>query len=70
MNIDLKPCPFWGGEARIRTTITTSIPRHAKAWCYCEKCLSSGQSFIDNDDDGTCVIKAVEAWDRRANNDN
>lgn len=66
--IELKPCPFCAGDAKIRTTITQSIPRHAKAWCYCEKCFSSGESFTDNDD-GTCVFKAVESWNRRAEND-
>ncbi len=62
----LKQCPFCGGKAAIRTSATNAIPKHVRAYCYCKKCLSTGESFIDYEDDGTCVFKAVEAWNRRA----
>ena len=64
--MELKPCPFCGGEATIRTTTTKTYPNHVQAWCYCKKCSSSSKSFADYDDDGTCVFKAIEAWNRRA----
>ena len=63
---ELKPCPFCGGKAAIRTSTTNTIPKHARAYCYCKKCLSIGRPFDDDEDDGTCVFKAVEAWNTRA----
>lgn len=63
----LKPCPFCGGEAAVRTSTTHTIPNHANALCYCKECLSTGPIFADYDNDGSFIIKAVNAWNRRAN---
>ena len=62
----LKPCPFCGSVAAIKSTTTRTYPNHGKAWCYCTKCFSSGEAFADYDDDGSFVFKAIEAWNRRA----
>lgn len=67
---ELKPCPFCGGKAKLRATTTRTYPNHCKHYCYycyCEKCFATGQSFSDYDDDGSSVFKAIEAWNRRAN---
>ena len=64
--IDLKPCPFCGGEARIRTGITSSVPKLSKALVTCQKCLASTDWFCDTESDAEFVFKAIEAWNRRA----
>ena len=33
--IDLRRCPFCGGEARIRTGVTSSVPKLSKALVIC-----------------------------------
>ena len=62
---ELKPCPFCGGEAKIQTSISSSIPKCATAICYCESCGSSTQWFRDFDGDGTFMFEAIEAWNGR-----
>ena len=66
---ELKPCPFCGGEAKIYATTTGPFPNHAKHYCYCEKCFASGQSFSDFTNDGSSVFDAIEAWNRRADDE-
>ena len=66
---ELKPCPFCGGEAKIYATTTGTFPNHAKHYCYCEKCFASGQSFSDFTNDGSSVFDAIEAWNRRADDE-
>ena len=46
-NVVLKPCPFCGGEACVKTSTTQTIPSHPMAWVYCKKCKSSSASFDD-----------------------
>lgn len=62
---ELKPCPFCGGSAKIYASTTRIYPNHGKHYCYCEKCLASGPSFSDLEDDGSSVFKAIEAWNKR-----
>lgn len=62
---ELKPCPFCGGSAIIYASTTRTYPNHGKHYCYCEKCLASGPSFSDLENDGSSVFKAIEAWNKR-----
>lgn len=65
----LKPCPFCGEEAKLQTSISSSIPKRATAICYCEYCGSSTKWFKDFERDGTFIDKAIEAWNRRVDDD-
>ena len=62
---ELKPCPFCGGEAKMRTSISSSIPKRSIVFCYCEKCGASGKLIEDSKCDGTFIKEAIEAWNRR-----
>lgn len=63
---ELKPCPFCGGEASIRTGVTSSVPKVPKAIVICQKCSASTDWFYDTELDGGFILKAIEAWNRRA----
>ena len=65
--IELKPCPFCGGEAKLITSIT--VGAHAKpiARVYCTDCKISLSWFCDNNNDGMFIEEAVNAWNKRAN---
>lgn len=67
--IELKRCPFCGGEADVYTTEANFIPKTGKAFCYCKKCRSCGESFEDTEHNGKFVFKAIKAWNKRAGND-
>ena len=82
--IELKPCPFCGGEATILFdetvwTISKGIPyilNKYKAGCAsCCMYVSAHQSEIYQDRDGRIVInadgakEAAEAWNRRGGAD-
>lgn len=56
---DLKPCPFCGGEAKLRY----SMPYNA---VFCKKCKSWGKTVIDTYEQGDGKKEAIEAWNRRA----
>lgn len=62
----LKPCPFCGGEACVKTSITTYTPNSPTAKVCCKKCNSSTALYIDSKKDGTFLFDAIEAWNRRA----
>lgn len=66
---ELKPCPFCGGKAMIKTSVAILNPKCATAMCYCEKCNASGKLFEDNNHDGTFIYEAIEAWNRRIDDD-
>ena len=63
---DLKPCPFCGGEARIRNWVTSGVPKASRAIVICQKCLASTDWFCDKGGDAESVFDAIEAWNRRA----
>lgn len=65
MKNELKCCPFCGGEAKIYATVTRTVPNHGKHYCYCTKCNASSAPFSDYEDDGSSLFNAVEAWNRR-----
>lgn len=67
--IELKPCPFCGGRAAIYSSTKNIFLDDTAAWCYCTKCKSRGAEFEDTKNNGEFVIKAIEAWNRRVNDE-
>ena len=61
----LKPCPFCGGEARLVTYTTGSVPHRCAAYCKCEKCGAETECRIDVSGDGEFLFKAIDIWNRR-----
>ena len=60
--IDLKPCPFCGGEARL------FVSDGVRA--LCAKCRASSKILVDSECYKTrAVEKVIEAWNRRTNKD-
>lgn len=58
---ELKPCPFCGGEAELRIN-------HCAAYVECKECEASTEHILDSP--LYCAKdKAVEAWNRRTEND-
>ncbi len=59
---DLKPCPFCGGRAKAR---------YAKPLSYvqCVNCKTYGLAFCDEYEEADGKEKAIDAWNRRANNE-
>ena len=58
--IDLKPCPFCGGEAKFED-ISTEDETYFMIQCTTEEC-SAGVCFADN---SITKAKAASAWNRR-----
>ena len=63
LNNALKPCPFCGGEACLKTQAIASF---AAAFVQCEKCNVKSGAFIDSKKDCTFLLDAIDAWNRRA----
>ena len=58
---ELKPCPFCGGEAKIRDFSTPDLDPEIDV--FCTNC--GGQTFVYE-----TVGEAIEAWNRRVENEN
>ena len=69
--LDLKPCPFCGGEAEL-------CLRRATWFVHCKECKISGKSVEIGDSVNIfplrmiseCAEEAVNWWNRRANDEN
>ena len=60
--IELKSCPFCGGEARLFVDDGVRV--------LCTKCRASSKILVDSECYKTrAVEKVIEAWNRRVNND-
>ena len=73
MSEELKPCPFCGGECKIKAAEKEYIG--FTIWCECENCHAQASGYCpDMKKEDTAIVnidscrnKAVEAWTRRAN---
>ena len=52
----LKPCPFCGGEAQLRSQ---KIYGGESYWVLCRKCFSTQEPYH------TKAVEAIAAWNRR-----
>jgi Lar family restriction alleviation protein len=59
--IELKPCPFCGGEAEVNIFIISS---GIIAGCMCTSCFASSNRFVSPDEDDAKAA-VTEAWNRR-----
>lgn len=74
MSEELKPCPFCGGEAKVKAAKKDYIG--FTIWCAC-KCGARTEGFCPdtNKEDDTmenieeCKKRAIEAWNRRVNDE-
>lgn len=59
--IELKPCPFCGGKAKLIYIGFMSVVK-------CQKCGAFGEVVPDYYEQGDGKTEAIEAWNRRADN--
>ena len=75
MNEKLEPCPFCGGECKIKAAKKEYIG--FTIWCECENCHARASGYCpDMKKEDTAIVnidscrnKAIEAWNRRANDE-
>ena len=67
--IELKSCPFCGGEAEIKT----EFEGYFAIWCECEKCHAKTERYCLDIKHGDVFLKidgakngVVYSWNRRA----
>ena len=63
-NTELKPCPFCGGKATLRTGVLF----RTEAFVKCNTCKCRTITYKGGDHEDT-VYLAVAAWNRRAENE-
>lgn len=61
---ELKPCPFCGGEAKV---YSVNLFKH-EIYVKCETCKSRTLTYKGGDFGDTAYL-AIQAWNRRANDD-
>lgn len=57
---ELLPCPFCGGEAKVKTIVPMSL-------VVCKNCGSMGKIVADQYEEGDGIEEAVKAWNSRKN---
>ena len=61
--IELKPCPFCGGKARVCNFHYSLLRDEPKDFCViCYDCSASSYHYANKPEE------AIEAWNRRTNN--
>lgn len=65
MIVELKPCPFCGGEARLRTGVTSGLSTRPIAWVKCKSCEISTPALIDSHTDGVNISEVIDMWNKR-----
>ena len=66
----LKPCPFCGGEARVTDVIPPRLYTKDVAYCvYCSSCDLLFGFDMDYGGEFATEAEAIEAWNRRSNNE-
>lgn len=66
--IELKPCPFCGEEAVIRST-TALNGKYSAFYIKCSSCEIQTLSYVDTRYDLDALKKAIETWNLRVNDD-
>ena len=61
-NVNLKPCPFCGGKAIVEIGTKSKI-------VFCIRCKARTNRFAEYNEEKN-EEKAVEAWNRRVNDEN
>lgn len=69
MSEELKKCPFCGGKAELSCGNKSSCNSVIISFVRCKDCGAVGQKFEINRKYSSDE-KAIEAWNRRADNDN
>lgn len=74
MSKDLKPCPFCGGKSKIKHEMSNDYWLDVPVtiihfFVKCKKCGAISKKFKISEK-YIAAEKAIEAWNRRANNDN
>lgn len=64
--IELKPCPFCNGKAKLVTYVTISNGAKCAAYCKCEKCEARTAPCADLRGDGRFIFEAIDDWNGRA----
>lgn len=65
----LKPCPFCGGNAEIITGVSRGVPANSYACVRCKDCDGGTRAFDDVEHNAEFIYKAIQAWNRRTNNE-
>ena len=58
----LKRCPFCGGEAFLQKHRVMGDERFTETWIQCLECFATTRNYLS-------AKRAIEAWNRRVEND-
>lgn len=64
--IELKLCPFCGGEAHVeRATVSNTVKSRTSSYVECDACGACGEGFVEDLPPEEVERMAIEAWNRR-----